>query len=120
MAECAYCKTETQLYVGNVPVCLKCADDREPKPQKEDNATAHAALARCLMEATLQAESAAIEFKAITSDVPSFIPPPDGAQRIHNASLALQSARNEMMKAHHRLNDFLETGIVPEDLKRSG
>jgi hypothetical protein len=23
-----------------------------------------------------------------------------------------------MMKAHHRLNDFLERGTVPEDLKR--
>jgi hypothetical protein len=28
-------------------------------------------------------------------------------------------ARTEMMKAHARLNDFIERGIVPEDLKRS-
>jgi hypothetical protein len=25
-----------------------------------------------------------------------------------------------MMKAHTRLNEFVERGIVPEDLKRSG
>jgi hypothetical protein len=51
--------------------------------------------------------------------IPSFIPPPDGTQRIHNASHKLTEARNTMMKAHRRLNDFLERGTVPEDLKRS-
>jgi hypothetical protein len=30
----------------------------------------------------------------------------------------LDSARTEMMKAHTRLNDFTERGIVPEDLKQ--
>jgi hypothetical protein len=68
----------------------------------------------------IQADSATLEFTAVTSDVPSFIPPPDGTQRIHNASRKLTEARNAMMKAHHRLNDFLECGTVPEDLKRSG
>jgi len=24
-----------------------------------------------------------------------------------------------MMEAHHRLNEFLESGIVPDDLKRA-
>ena len=28
--------------------------------------------------------------------------------------------RKEMAIAHHRLNDFLARGIVPDDLKRSG
>jgi hypothetical protein len=41
-------------------------------------------------------------------------------QRIRSASHELTAARNEMMEAHHRLNEFLESGIVPEDLKRSG
>jgi hypothetical protein len=41
-------------------------------------------------------------------------------QRIRNASHELTAARNEMMEAHHRLNEFLERGTVPEDLKRSG
>ena len=61
-----------------------------------------------------------MEFNAVTSDVPSFIPHPDGTQRIHNASHRLTEARNAMMKAHDRLNDYLERGTVPEDLKRSG
>jgi hypothetical protein len=29
-------------------------------------------------------------------------------------------ARKEMMTAHKRLSDFVDRGIVPEDLKRSG
>jgi hypothetical protein len=28
--------------------------------------------------------------------------------------------RKNLMRAHTRLDDFLKTGIVPEDLKRSG
>ena len=75
---------------------------------------------RDLTEATLRAESATTEFNGVTSDIPSFIPHPDGTQRIHNASRKLTEARDEMMKAHRRFNDFLERGIVPEDLKRIG
>ena len=26
MAECSYCKSETLLFVSNVPVCVTCAD----------------------------------------------------------------------------------------------
>jgi hypothetical protein len=26
----------------------------------------------------------------------------------------------EMLRAHHRLSDFLNAGIVPEDLKQGG
>ena len=51
---------------------------------------------------------------------PSGTPHPDGVQRIHNASHKLTQARDEMMNAHNRMNDFIERGIVPEDLKRSG
>jgi len=37
-----------------------------------------------------------------------------------NASRKLDIARKEMMKAHSRLNEFIELGLVPDDLKRSG
>jgi len=60
-----------------------------------------------------------VEFNAVTSDVPGFIPHPDGVQRIHNVSRKLSIARDEMMRAHKRLNAFIEHGIVPEDLKRN-
>ena len=52
--------------------------------------------------------------------IPSGFPHPDGSQRIHNASRDLSTARKDLMRAHTRLDDFLKTGIVPEDLKRSG
>jgi hypothetical protein len=40
-------------------------------------------------------------------------PCPDHLQRVKNASESL-------FAAHSRLNDYLERGIVPEDLKRTG
>jgi hypothetical protein len=51
---------------------------------------------------------------------PGGLPEPNGAQQIQNASNALTIARKEMATAHNRLNDFLNRGVVPEDLKRSG
>ena len=50
---------------------------------------------------------------------PGGLPYADSAQRIHSASRELSVARKEMMNAHTRLNEFIEQGIVPEDLKRS-
>ena len=118
MERCAICKAEdTALYENGVPICLKCVSLREAKSKREPH-TVHNVLVSQLAEAELQAESATVEFNAVTSDVPSFIPHPDGTQRIHNASHKLTEARNAMMKAHHRLNDYLERGTV--DLKRTG
>jgi len=37
-----------------------------------------------------------------------------------NASRKLDIDRKEMMKAHSRLNGFIELELVPDDLKRSG
>jgi hypothetical protein len=120
MERCAYCKVEdTALYESGVPICLKCVALREAKPKKDYSASVHDVLVRELNEATFRAESATTEFNAISSDIPSFIPPPDGARRIHNASHKLTEAREAMMKAHRRLNEFIDRGIVPEDLKRS-
>jgi hypothetical protein len=50
----------------------------------------------------------------MSQGVPSGLPHPDGTPRIHNASHELDTARKEMMKAHTRLNDFTERGIVPD------
>jgi hypothetical protein len=114
VAQCAYCKTETELYEGPTPICVHCAD------LLPESRAVRAKLFHDLAEARLGAESAAMEFNAVTRDIPSFIPRPDGAQRIYNASRSLDAARKEMMTAHTRLNDFIERGIVPEDLKGSG
>ena len=120
MAECAYCRAETQLYKNGVPTCLQCDDFREPKSKKNYSLSVYDALVRELTEARLRLESATMEFNAVTSDIPSFVPQPDGTQRIHNASRALKAAHDEMIMAHNRLNAYLERGTVPEDLKRSG
>ena len=119
MERCARCKVEgTELYESGVPICLKCVALRGAKPQKDRSASIQDILIRDLADATLRAESATTEFNSITSDIPSSIPPPDGTQRIHNASRAMKVARDEKIMAHNRLNAFLERGIVPEDLKR--
>jgi predicted urease superfamily metal-dependent hydrolase len=81
---------------------------------------ARIALFREMQEAVARAEAAKEAFSAMTSKIPSGPPHPEGVQRIQNVSHELTEARNEMMKAHNRLNEFLERGIVPEDLKRSG
>jgi hypothetical protein len=52
-------------------------------------------------------EAATEAFSAITSRIPSGIPHPDGVQLIRNVSHELTEARNEMMKAHNRVNEFL-------------
>jgi len=33
MAQCSQCKTETQLYVSNVPTCLACVDAQTSKTE---------------------------------------------------------------------------------------
>jgi hypothetical protein len=113
MARCVYCQTETELYDSASPVCVQCAD---LSPERR---AVRAILFHNLNEAVKRADAANDAFVAITAGIPSSIPHPDGAQRIHNATRDLSAAREEMMKAHNRLDDFLKTGIVPEDLKRS-
>jgi hypothetical protein len=46
------------------------------------------------------------------------MPHPDGSQRLHDASRELTAARQAMMEATLRLNDFLNHGTIPEDLTR--
>ena len=31
MAKCVYCGSETELFDGGVPICLKCSEEREAK-----------------------------------------------------------------------------------------
>jgi len=71
-------------------------------------------------EATERAHVASDAFEAIVANVPSGLPHPDGTQRILNASRTLSAARQEMMRAHGRLHDFLTRGTIPEDLKKGG
>ena len=120
MATCIFCKSATEFDDGGVPICVRCSDDgakRKP-PTSEDQVLN--TLRADLQLAKERASAATTAFDAITSEIPSALPQPGGTQRIHSASREVTVARMEMLRAHHRLNDFLNAGVVPEDLKRSG
>jgi DNA-directed RNA polymerase subunit RPC12/RpoP len=122
MARCAYCKeSETELYEGGTPICLACSSKliTKRKPPVVDPSI-HRALRAELAEATAEALEATEAFSRVTTEIPSGLPHPDGARRIHNVSRQLSHARERMTLAHKRLTDYLNTGIVPEDPKRSG
>ena len=133
MAKCAHCKKqETQMYEKGVPLCIACATD---KAVERANGTSHksptnqkpvtereigANLLQGMLSAVSLNDEAANEFDHAVSQARTAAHHPDGAQRIKDASRKLSVTREEMMAAHTRLNDFVERGIVPEDLKRSG
>jgi hypothetical protein len=79
-----------------------------------------AILTKELAKAKVRAAEACDSFNETMGKFPSGLPHPDGTQRIHNASRELSTARKEMMKAHDRLYNYLDRGILPEDLKRTG
>ena len=119
MAKCTDCGSETELYSSGVPICPKCSDAREGKrkpPATEQQV--RSTLLQDVLELTARAEEATRQFNAVMQ-IPSGLPHPDGVQRIKNASSKLSIARNELMKAHRRLEEDLGGKIVSEDLKRS-
>lgn len=122
MAECAYCKAETQLYDRDVPICTQCAEARDGTPRKPPAAEQHirTRLLQDLLEATARSGEAAREFDVALGRSPSGLSHPDGRQHIKSASDRVALARKALMKAHARMHDYQDRGIVPEDLKRSG
>jgi hypothetical protein len=105
------------LFDRGMPVCLDCASRLEKKQQPPDAPDNLARLERELQEATARAHLATDAFHDIMGDIPSFVPQPDGTQRINNVYRELSLARREMMRAHARLTHFLDSGTVPEDLE---
>ncbi len=108
-----------------MPLCIKCAEAinaRQPPPKRAPLHKDH--IRRILLlgvaETTARAEAASAEFKGIINSIPTGIPHPDGTQRIHQASHNLSNARKDMMQAHSRLDNFLHSGVIPEDLKSPG
>jgi hypothetical protein len=73
-----------------------------------------------VFETTTRLNMASEEFNVIMSSVPSAMPHPDGSLRIRQASRELSAARKEMLRAHSRLDEFLSTGVIPDDLKQAG
>jgi hypothetical protein len=123
MPACAYCGAETQLYESGVPICLKCSDERDSKAKKNPPASGRSirsVLVEDIAKATARVNQASQTFMEVMGQIPSGFPHSDGAQHIHNVSRELSVARQDLMRAHARLDDFLKTGRLPEDLKRRG
>ena len=121
MAECRFCKAETQLYERSVPICLKCSGEGEAKRKPPSQALdIHSVLYQEAVKARDRVNSASKAFSEITANIPSELPHPDGMQRIRNAANQLKLARKEMRQAYSRLNDYLTHRIVPKDVKQSG
>ena len=73
-----------------------------------------------LIAAASHVKKARTEFIKAIADVPGDLPCPDETQRMREVSRKLVDARERMMDAQNRLNDYLNCGMVPEDLKRYG
>ena len=109
MKECLYCKAKTDRFDDGVAICRRCIEHTLLRRRARE------ILTRDLADASARSESAREAFLAIT-EVSSGLPYPDGVQSIHAASRAVTIARMNLLRAHHRLNDFLNTGIIPDDL----
>jgi len=123
MAACAHCGAETQLYANGVPTCVRCSEQRVNQVRKGPSISGQSirsVLVANITQATARANRASQAFIEVMGQIPSGLPHPDGIQRIHNASGELAKARKDLMRAHAALDDFLKTGVVPQDLKRSG
>jgi hypothetical protein len=121
MARCIFCKSEKELYDGGVPICIRCSDagaSKSKPPTSEDQVLN--VLRQDLQSAKERVTAANEAFEAITSEIPSALPRLGATHRIHSASREVTIARMEMLRAHHRLSDFMNAGVVPEDLKRNG
>jgi hypothetical protein len=103
MKQCARCKAEMELHDDGAPICPDCSV-RDTLTQEVRETTAHKA-------------DAFGKFEAIMLQPPGGLPHADGVQRIKNASKELSIARKEMERAYARLSNYLDRGIVPEDLK---
>jgi hypothetical protein len=77
----------------------------------------HARLTQDFLEATTELDAVKAIHNQIMGDIPSGLPHPDGAQRIHSIAQQLSSANRKVNRAHSRLTDFLDKGIVPKELK---
>jgi hypothetical protein len=118
---CAFCESETELAMDGMPFCRACSSKPESEIVKLTAAREiRAALHREVLASTALANAASAKLGAIMRDIPSGLPQPDGSQRIQNAAHALAAARNQVMRAHSRLNEFLAHGVVPSDFEPGG
>jgi len=108
MSQCTFCKTqESELHEDCAKTCPLCCNLNEANSKEDCRTSIYAALLRDLTEATLQSQFALIEF-SIANDVPRSLLRANDRERIYNACRALNAARAGLLKAHRRLNHFLD------------
>ena len=110
MARSATHRTESRLHI------LSTSDRVKRKPPGEKKVLD--LLIQDVVDAATLKSKACEAFDAAIDQFPSGLPYPDGAQRVKNTSVQLSTARNILRTARNRLEDFLNVGIVPEDLKQ--
>ncbi len=84
------------------------------------NSEVRATLFENLIAAVSDVAMARREFIKVTGNVPGDLSCPDGTQRFKEVSRKLADAIKTMKNAQTRLNDYLNCGVAPEDLKRDG
>src|SRR5690348_1385978 len=112
MATCSRCGVETELYECGVPICPKCSGERESKAKRKlpgSGQSIRKLLLDEIAEANARLNKARQTFFEVMSKTSGF-PHPDGTQHIHNVSRELSNARQDLIRAHAALNDFLKTG----------
>jgi len=120
VGQCAFCKAEAALpESAELPICARCSAELQATHTCPVSAQEiRFALIQDLVDATVREKAASDEFNTAIGQFPSGLPHPDGSQLIQSASCKLIAARKDMGRAHSRLNDFLDRGIVPADLAR--
>ena len=113
MAQAATRRAESLLHL------VSTSDEKgvKRKPPTSENKILDLLIHDVVVAATLKSE-ACEAFNAAIDQFPSGLPFPDGAQRVQNTSAQLSTARKILRTAHNRLDDYLNAGIVPEDLKQ--
>ena len=121
MALCYRCNVETFVHSDGIPVCVRCLDlkNSKRKPSQMELGI-RTILVRRMVEAAARLSDATGTFMVVTNEIPSGLPHPDGIQRIQNAARELAVARKKVKEADADLNEYLNRGIVPEDLRETG
>ena len=121
MEGCVFCKAkDTAQYENGEPVCLMCANARGNSNHAATDQQIRSRLLQDILQLTARIDEASAEFDEVMHHIPSDLPSPDGVLRIKNVSTKLSTARQELMQAHRRLDEYLDRGIGPEDPKRRG
>ena len=99
-------------------VCLDCASAGTNPPPVSSDQQIRRTLLQDIFKLTAVVDEAYAQFAGAMRIIPNDLPHPDGAQRIKNISTKLSTVREELMKAHRRLENYSDHGIISDDLEQ--